>query len=240
MTTRFATPDRPDDRNARADSRAASDRMFRAAARHSAYVRIMRFSIPAGLVVALALGAAWYVLNPMRVLAKLPIDPGKLAISGTKVTMQSPRLAGFTRDSRSYELTAQAASQDVTKPDVIELTNIRAKLEMQDKTFVEMTANNGIFDRKTDRVTLTDSIQLTSTTGYEARLTQAFIDVKTGGVVSSQPVEVQLFNGTLNANRLEVVNTGEVVRFDGGVAMTLMPNSGATASAAPPLRRAGP
>jgi lipopolysaccharide export system protein LptC len=33
-----------------------------------------------------------------------------------------------------------------------------------------------------------------------------------------------LLQGTLNANRLEIVNSGEVVRFDGGVNMTLMLN----------------
>jgi hypothetical protein len=31
--------------------------------------------------------------------------------------------------------------------------------------------------------------------------------------------------GTLRGNRLEVKKSGEVVRFDGGVTMTLMPES---------------
>ena len=32
--------------------------------------------------------------------------------------MESPRVAGFTNDARPYEVTARAASQDITKPDI--------------------------------------------------------------------------------------------------------------------------
>ncbi len=53
--------------------------------------------------------------------------------------MEAPRVAGFTKDARPYEVTARAASQDITKPDIVELKEIRAKVEMQDKVTVEMT-----------------------------------------------------------------------------------------------------
>ena len=41
--------------------------------------------------------------------------------SGTKITMEKPHLSGFTRDARAYELSADAAKQDLTKPDLVEL-----------------------------------------------------------------------------------------------------------------------
>ena len=66
--------------------------------------------------------------NPLRMLAKLPIDVGDLVVSGTKITMEQPRLSGFTSDARAYELTAEAAAQDLTKPDMVELRNIHAKV----------------------------------------------------------------------------------------------------------------
>ena len=59
--------------------------------------------------------------NPLRVLGKLPIDVGNLVVSGTKITMEQPRLSGFTNDARAYEMTADAAAQDLTKPDIVEL-----------------------------------------------------------------------------------------------------------------------
>ena len=53
------------------------------------------------------------------------------------------------------------------------------------------------------------------------------VDIRKGNVVSEKPVEVEMLQGTLNANRLEIVNSGELVRFDGGVNMTVMLDSAA-------------
>ena len=134
--------------------------------------------------------------------------------------MQAPRLAGFTRDSRPYELTARAASQDITRPDLLELKEIRAKVEMQSKGTVEITADNGLYDTKADKLTLRDNVLMVSE-GYEGRLDDAEIEVKSGKVVSNNPVEVKMLNGTLNANRLEVVEKGDLIRFDGGVVLNM-------------------
>ena len=64
-------------------------------------------------------------------------------------------------------------------------------------------------------------IVLTSTSGYAGHLREAVIDVKKGSIVSQSPVELQMLNGTLNANRLEVDDRGDVIRFGGGVVMNL-------------------
>jgi hypothetical protein len=46
--------------------------------------------------------------------------------------------------------------------------------------------------------------------------------------VSDQPVELELLQGTLNANRLEIVDSGDLVRFHGGVSMMMMLNDAAS------------
>ncbi len=204
-----------------AEGRRDSERVFRRAVRHSRRVRVLRIAIPASIAVILAILAFVTWFNPLRML-NLPIDPGKLVLSGTKITMEQPRLAGYTRDARAYELTARAAAQDLTRPDMLELKDIHARVEMQDKATVEMTAANGLYDTKADVVRLGDNILLSSTSGYQGRLSEAVIDVKKGNIVSDRPVEVKMLNGTLNANRLEVLNSGDVVRFEGDIAMTLM------------------
>lgn len=194
---------------------------FRAAARHSRRVRLLRIALPVGILLILGVIFGLTFFNPFRILAKLPIDPGKVTISGTTVTMASPRVAGFTRDQRAYDLTARAASQDVTKPNILTLQDLRAKVELQDKAQVEMTASSGVYNRATEKLLLQDKILLSSSTGYEAKLTQAEIDTKSGSIVSQNPIEVKLLNGTLNANRLNVDDKGDIVRFDGGVSMVL-------------------
>jgi len=205
-------------------SRRDADRAFRAARRHSRLVRILRITIPMTIVIGLIIVTLITYFNPLRMLAKLPINIDNLVVSGTKVTMEQPRLAGFTSDARAYELTADAAAQDMTKPDIVELRNIRAKVEMQDKSSMEMTAISGIYDAKGETLKLDREILLRSSTGYQGRLSEALIDIRKGNVVSEHPVEVKMLQGTLNANRLDILDSGDLVRFHGGVVMDMMLN----------------
>ena len=205
-------------------SRGDADRAFRAARRHSRLVRILRITVPVVVMMGLTIVALITYFNPLRMLAKLPINIDNLVVSGTKVTMEQPRLSGFTSDARAYELTADTAAQDMTKPDIVELRNIRAKVEMQDKTSMEMTAVSGIYDAKGETLKLDREILLRSSTGFQGRLSEALIDIRKGNVVSEHPVEVKLLQGTLNANRLDIFNSGDVVRFHGGVVMDMMLN----------------
>lgn len=210
---------------------------FARAERHSRRVRLLRKAIPAVVAVALLAIVGVSVFNPFRMLAKLPISINNLTVSGTKITMASPHLTGFTPDQRPYELRARTATQDVTDPVHVELQDLTAKVQMEDKSNVLMEAANGRFDTKTQILDLKDHIFLQTTSGYEARLTQATVDMATGTVTSNKPVSVKLLNGTLDANGLRITESGALVVFDGGVSMLLnMDNNdgGATTATAAP------
>lgn len=182
----------------------------------------LRLGVPAGIAAALISVVVANYMPPVGTF-RLPGELGKLVIKGSKVTMQQPRLSGFTVDSRPYGFTANSAEQDITKPDLMELHQIQAKIEMEDKSMVHMTADGGKYDMKTEILTLVDNIHLVSSTGYEARLSEAAIDVHKGTVVSEKPVWVKLPNGVINAERLEVLDSGDTIRFGGGVSMTVNP-----------------
>jgi len=205
-------------------SRSDADHAFRSARRHSRMVRILRIAVPASVGLVLVVVMLITYLNPLRMLAKLPINLDNLVVSGTKVTMEQPRLSGFTSDARAYELTADTAAQDMTKPDIVELRNIRAKVEMQDKSSMELRAVTGIYDAKGEMLKLDRNIEIDSSTGYQGRMREALIDIRKGNVVSEQPVEVRMLQGTLNANRLDILDSGDLVRFHGGVVMDMKLN----------------
>jgi len=213
--------------------RADGERVFRAAVRHSRHVRVLRVAVPAAVVVAVLGGIAFaLLLQPLRMLSKLPVDLGSLVVSGSKIMMQQPRLAGFTRDNRRYDLTAQAAGQDVTKPDLVELHGIHATMEMQDKAVFQTTAKMGLYNSKTEQLTLNTDIVVTSSSGYEALLSEAVVDVRAGKIVSEKPVEVKTSAWTINANRMEVAESGDLMRFERGVTVILLPDSTAPATTA--------
>jgi lipopolysaccharide export system protein LptC len=196
-------------------------RIFRKAMRHSRRVRILRLALPLSILVVIAIGLLAARVDPLRMLTALPVDFSSLVVSGTKITMQQPRIAGFTRDSRPYELTARAAAQDVTNPDTIELQGIHGKSEMPDKSVFELTADGGIYDSKSEMLSLRQNVVFKSTGGFEVHMSEALVDVHTSNVVSENPVEVRLQQGIINANRMEVVDSGDVIRFGGGVTMVM-------------------
>lgn len=205
-------------------SRGDSERAFRAARRHSRMVRFLRVGLPVGIVVGLVVLSLVTWLNPLRLLNTLPVNMSDLVVSGTKITMEQPRVNGFTKDQRAYEFTAKAAAQDLTKPDIVELNSINARIEMEDKSTMTMVANTGVYDTKKEMLQLAGSILLTSSNGNTGKLSEATIDVRKGNVISDKPVELEMLQGILNANRLEVVDSGTLVRFHGGVNMVLMLN----------------
>jgi lipopolysaccharide export system protein LptC len=214
----------PISRGPRQIGRADGERMFRAATRHSRLVRFLRFAVPAGIVAIISILLVVTFFNPFRLIAAFPIDPGKISLSGTKIVMELPRLNGFTTDSRPYELTARAAAQDLTKPEILELKDVNAQVELKDGQHVTITSPNGVYDTKGELLKLNDHITVNSTSGYEGHLSEATINVATGNIVSETPVELKLPNGLLNANRLEVMENGALILFGGGVEMTVNPD----------------
>ncbi len=209
-----------------ASRRTDIDRAVRNAGRHSVLVRVIRLGLPIAVLGGLATLAAVTYFKPMQALENIPAVGGKLAVQGSKITMELPRIVGFTRDQRSYELHAESAVQDIAHPDIVELQNLRAKMEMQNKDVVNVTANSGTYSTKADTVVLRDQVVVTSQQGYKAVLREAAVEMKKGNVISEHPVDITLPNGWLKSNRMEIVDSGDVVRFDRGVTLYIEADKG--------------
>ena len=196
-------------------------RAFRLAARHSRRVRKLRVAIPAAIVFmpTATILVSW--LDPLKVLVKLPIDSGRIVISGSKITMEAPKLSGYTKDQRWYEMNAKAAAQDVTKPDLVELVEVRAKIQTADKSTIFLSSKDGLYNRKSSILNLNHNVIVKSTSGFEMHLDEAVIDTAAGEVVSDKPVAAFTEDSTLNSDRLEIHKSGEVVHFIGNVVMDI-------------------
>jgi lipopolysaccharide export system protein LptC len=212
---------------------------FARAARHSRLVRILRIAVPVTVAASMAaIVAVSTFLNPFQIPIKL--DSGNLVVTGTKITMESPHLSGFTPDQRPYELWAKTATQDITDPDHVDLNDLKAKVLMEDQSTLYLDARTGRFDNKQQQLDLHKDIFLRTSTGYEARLNSAFVDMNKGTVSSDEHVDVKLTNGTLTADKLRITEGGDVVRFEGNVVMHLDKISTDDAAAAPVEQPAPP
>ena len=192
------------------------DGAFDIAWRHSRRVRLLRVLVP--LVAALA-GLAFVIVvwfNPFRP-KDATLDIGSLSVSGDKVTMELPRLTGFNRNKDAYNVTAKTASQRITAPGLIELTDLEALIAMPDSDKATLRASNGQFDSNREFLTLKGRVSVQSTKGYSAELASAAIDFKQNTVVSDEPVKVRLNGGVIAAGAMTVTGGGETINFTGGV-----------------------
>ena len=215
------------------------------AARHSRLVRFLRIAVPAAVTLSLASIVLVSIFNPFRALMPELPSMDNLVVSGSKITMESPHLSGYTTpDRRPYDLWAKTATQDLTDSDHVELNTLHSKVLMEDQsTTVTLDARTGIFDNKQQTLDLRKDVFLQTSTGYEARLNQAFVDMNKGTVTSDDPVNVKLTNGTLSADRLRISEGGAVVRFEGNVVMNidhLDDGNGTTRSASAASANAAP
>ena len=200
-----------------ASQRTNVERTVRSAGRHSRLVRVLRVALPVAVVMAIGTYVVLTFYNPIAALARLPSMSGKLGVQGSKVTMESPKIAGIGRNQRAYQLTAETAVQDLKKPDQIELQNLRAEIEMADADIVVVTAKSGTYHTKIDKVTLREHVVFTTSQGLNAKLREAVIDMKKGTLQSDQSVDLKLPSGRVQANGVEIEDSGEVVRFTRGV-----------------------
>jgi lipopolysaccharide export system protein LptC len=216
---------------------AGMEARFAIAARHSRIVRVLRVAVPAAVILSMAAIIVVSVFNPFRMLLpKLPVDMENLVVSGTKITMESPHMAGYTPDRRPYEVWAKTATQDVTDPDHVELKTLRAKVLTEDQSTVTLDALTGVMDTKQQLLDLHKDIYLQTSTGYEAWLSQAFVDMAKNTVTSDEHVDVKWADGTISSDKLKITGGGEVVRFEGHVVMNIdkLPPPTAEPEPAPP------
>jgi lipopolysaccharide export system protein LptC len=208
------------------------DARFAKAARHSRLVRFLRIAVPGVVALSMAAIIGVSVFNPFRILTTLPVDVGDMVVSGTKITMESPHLSGFSPDQRPYEIWAKTATQDLTTPNKVDLTQVRGKVLTEDRQTVTIESDTGLFDTKAQLLDLRKNVFLQTSGGYEVRLNQALVDIANGGVSTDDGVDVKLTNGTVRADRLRLTDKGEVVRFEGNVVMRIVAEQ--PVEAAPP------
>jgi lipopolysaccharide export system protein LptC len=131
--------------------------------------------------------------------------------------MELPRLTGFNRRHQSYNVTAKTASQKITAPGLIDLTDLEAVIATPDDATATLKAASGRFDSSAEFLTLRNAVKVTSTKGYSADLRSAAVDFKAGTVKSDEAVKVVLDSGVVEAGSLLVEDGGDVITFDGGV-----------------------
>jgi lipopolysaccharide export system protein LptC len=202
---------------------------FRDAAAHSRRVRQLRRGIVFGSIGLVAAIVGWSLFAPTGALPG-GVTINQATLNGTRVMMDLPKLSGYRRDGRPYEVRAKSGVQDIRTPKIIELNEIEATIQTADGSSVRVQSPKGVFDSGIDRMRLdagaaNDRIRITSSRGYDMLMRTAEMDFKKGDVTSADPVELKLTNGVILADTMQIEGHGTRVSFTGNVKSTIAPDS---------------
>lgn len=197
----------------------AQQRAFRSAQRHTKRVKWLKWSLPLLAIVIIVSFVGWVIRQkPLPV----PVSVAKetTVLGQDRLIMQNPHLKGYS-GKRAYEVNAEQAIQEVKAPDIVELEKISAKITDEEEQWANVTAKTGLFDQSAQTLDLDGDVRVTSSLGYSLETASVAIQMEEGAMQTKSAVNIYSKDVALSADRLDVINSGEVFQFTGNVALRI-------------------
>jgi lipopolysaccharide export system protein LptC len=141
--------------------------------------------------------------------------------AGMKVT--GIAFEGRNKEDRAFSVTALSATEATGNKDLVTLQEPQAQIELSDTSWIAVTAESGIFDRKRDWVDLSGAVTLYHDNGMTFVTDKAEIDLGNNDAHSSVPVVGSDERRQLTAEGFELLENGEVVLFKGRAHLVIQP-----------------
>ena len=185
---------------------------YEAAIRHSRMVSFLKFFIPFGTIVLIA-----------GLILKIWLDSfyysddysvGDISISGTQVTMEAPKLTGYSNKAQPYRVSAAIAVQDLKDMNIVYLQKLDGLFKTDsNQSEIRIQADKGVYNTQNEYLEVEENIVVTSHDGQQLFMSSAAIDMEAGTVRSVDPVHVVLPDGTIDAKALEIFDNGDLISF---------------------------
>jgi lipopolysaccharide export system protein LptC len=118
-------------------------------------------------------------------------------------------------------MTAARAVQDIGMSGRIDLEGIDARLPVNEDGWMNVTAPTGVFDREANRLDIDSELTITGDDGMKAVFQSAVVDIATGSLETSDPVDISLDGAHITADSMSVRDKGAVMVFENRVRMQI-------------------
>ncbi|MEK4035503.1 LPS export ABC transporter periplasmic protein LptC [Methylocystis sp. IM3] len=199
---------------------------FPEALRHTARVAQLRRWIVWGVGGTVGLVGLGLLVSSLRF---LPVDLNlaRVALQGTRIVIESPKLVGYRKDGRPYEVRARVGVQDIAKPDQIDLDGLDVRVETTGDSAVVLTAPKAVYSTKTDHADMSGGVQITDAKSFELRTETAAMDFKASVMTSDKPVTLKIQGGEVRSAHVEFSQKERRATFTGNVRSVLYGEDGA-------------
>jgi lipopolysaccharide export system protein LptC len=163
---------------------------------------------------------SYYSQSDTRVSINVVEDVPKLD-AGMKVS--GIAFEGMSKTDRPFSVTALSATEKADNKDLVDLEEPQAEIELSDVTWIAVTAQHGLYDRKLDRVDLDGAVKVYHDNGMTFSTEQAAMDLKTNTASGSMPVTGNDDRRELSAEGFEMLDDGATVLFKGKSHLKILP-----------------
>jgi len=213
MTDVFPTPSARDRLGALVLPRQSA---FPEALRHTSRVTRLRRWILWGAGGVVGIVGLGLLISSLRFLPA-DLSLARVALKGSRIVIESPKLVGYRKDGRPYEVRAHVGVQDLANPDVFELEQLEVRVENTRDNSIVMSAEKGVYNRKADRADMTGGVNIRDDKNFDMRLESAVMDLKASMMTSDKPVLLKIDGGEVTAHSVEFSQKERRASFAGGV-----------------------
>ena len=175
-----------------------------------------------GFAFVLALGLIlWPYLRNEEVAFTLSYE--EVAATNDMIKIQNPTYKGTDALDRLFTISAETGMQLKPGDMIIELENLRAELDLDNRTGVEARSASGTFHFEDNLLELGGDVNIKTTDGYEFRALNAKFDIENGVVESHENIKGSGPLGIFEAQNFKIIVDERKAVFEGRVVMKIDP-----------------
>jgi LPS export ABC transporter protein LptC len=149
-------------------------------------------------------------------LASVTIEkPVSQELAGTQMTFNGVDQQGF-----AFSISAEKATQDPTEKDVVHLT-LATGAFARSAGPLHLSAQTALYNTTSKELHLSGHVVFEQQGRYKAQMERALMDVNSMNLSSQSKVHVELSNGSVDADHLDISENGKKTLFTGHVKANL-------------------
>ena len=192
--------------------------------RYSRFVGLMKLMLPLSATALVVIVVIWPYLSGRE--DGIPLSFASIGIGlDEKVFMTNARYMGSDDKDQPYTVTAESVTEEEGAVDIIHLTKPQADIMLDNGSWLALTADSGVLDRKNQHLVLEGQVNFFSDDGFEFRTRRVEINLASKRAHGEDPIAGQGPFGVLNADSFRLEDQGKTMFFEGHVRMTFYPDS---------------
>lgn len=185
-------------------------RMIKVGRGYTNFIKSLRFILPLAAIGMTAIVLTWDEagkrVEPMKKHELLP------ASENIQNELLKPVFNSVDDKNQPYTVTADTAVQSRENPEIVELTNPVAGIDMNDGSKLNAKAKVGLYEQSSQKLNLEGDVEIENSDGTVLKTQELRIDMVTQKAYSGQDVHVENPSGTIDSTGLEGdVSTGTLI-----------------------------